>query len=152
MRFSEPVLIAGAGLGGLTAALALAKRSIPVLVCEQAPELGEVGAGITMWPNMTIVLEHLGLREEMERLGFVPAHMGQRHFESGELLRRTIVGTSRREEYGAPQYFMHRADLHQMLVDAVRTIDPEAILLDHTLTGFEQDENGVDAIFANGRR
>jgi salicylate hydroxylase len=152
VSFDNPILVVGAGLGGLTAALALARRNIPVLACEQAPELGEVGAGITMWPNMTVVLEHLGLREEMERLGFVPAHMGQRHFETGELMRRTIVGSSLREKYDAPQYFMHRADLHQMLVDAVRAIVPDAILLDHMLTGLQQDADGVDAIFANGRR
>ncbi|GIW07929.1 MAG: monooxygenase [Dehalococcoidia bacterium] len=148
----DPVLIVGAGLGGLTAALALLRRGIPVVVAEQTPELGDVGAGITMWPNATVVLEALGLREALERNGDVPADMGVRHFRTGDVLRRTVVGSTLRERYGAPQYFMHRADLHRVLVDAVRALAPNAILLGHALIGIDQDASGVTAIFANGVR
>ncbi|MFN8533293.1 MAG: FAD-dependent monooxygenase [Dehalococcoidia bacterium] len=145
-----PVLIVGAGLGGLTTALALLQHGIPTIVAEQAPELGEVGAGITMWPNATLVLENLGLREQLAAIAFVPASLGVRHYRTGELLRRSIGGSDLREVYGAPQYFLHRADLQQLLAEAVRTRAPDAIRLDHALVALDQDAGGVDAHFANG--
>jgi salicylate hydroxylase len=148
---NEPglVLVIGAGLGGLTAALALRRVGRPVEIFEQADELGDVGAGITMYPNATRVLEHLGLGSAMEARAVIPETGGARHWQTGELLRHGPTGQAVRERYGAPQYFMHRADLHEILVEAVQQAGG-AIHLGHTFERFELRDDGVVAHFANG--
>lgn len=146
-----PVLVIGAGLGGLTATLALASRGCSVLLFEQAPELGDVGAGITMYPNATRVLEALGLGEALAAQAVLPSSGGSRHWKTGELLRVTPNGAASRERYGAPQYFIHRADLHAILVDAVR-VAGVPIALGHSFHRFEETAEGVVAEFENGAR
>lgn len=114
------VIIIGAGLGGLTAALALEKRGHRVEVYEQAPHLGEIGAGITLAPNATRVLDAVGLEKEIEAVSTVPTRQGVRHYKTGEILVKTERKENSKDRYGAAYYQTHRADVHKILVDAAR--------------------------------
>ncbi|MFM2411094.1 MAG: hypothetical protein RL481_1922, partial [Pseudomonadota bacterium] len=82
----QDIAIIGAGLGGLTCALALARMGIRICVYEQAPVLAEVGAGITMSPNSSRVFIHLGLEDGLRRLGVVPPKQITQVLATGEIL------------------------------------------------------------------
>jgi salicylate hydroxylase len=145
-------LIIGAGIGGLTAALALQRTGAQVQVYEQAPALGEVGAGLTISPNASHVLDHLGLRQQLSDFGTVLGTGAVRHYATNEVLINTPVGTVEEqvEEFGNINYQIHRADLHKILLDAVLANDPDCMRVDHQLVDLEQNEMSVTARFANG--
>jgi salicylate hydroxylase len=140
------VAIAGAGLGGLTCALALRRAGVAVTVYEQAPQLAEVGAGITMSPNASRVLINLGLGEALERLGYVPPRQWTQNLTTGAVLVDKERGDAMAAKHGAPYVHVHRADLHGALAEAVGA---EQIRLNHKLVG--ADPSGV-LHFADGSR
>ena len=144
------VSIIGAGMGGLTAALALQKLGLRVSVHEQAPELGEVGAGLTISPNATRALEYVGLGPFMEANGDTPSTGALIHYKTGEPLTLTQSQGSFKDRFGAEYYQIHRADLHDALVDAVQANDADAIVLNHEFESLAQDDAQVTATFANG--
>jgi salicylate hydroxylase len=144
------VTLIGAGIGGLTAALALQSRGFKVAVYEQAPQLAEVGAGLTLSPNATHALESVGLGLTLSRLASRPSRQAVLHYHTGEVLVDQERGDLPKKQYGADYYQIHRADLHNMLADAVRANDPEAIKLSHAFVGLAQNNNAVDVTFANG--
>lgn len=146
----EKVLIAGGGIGGLTAALALAKEGIQVELFEQAEELGEVGAGIQLSPNCTRVLHHLGLEEALKQRAFLPVGVELRSWASGNTLRASPLGDSVVESFGFPYYHMHRADLMSVLADAVSSNPDIKLNLGNRLTGFTQSESHVVANTPSG--
>jgi salicylate hydroxylase len=146
---AQGVIIAGAGLGGLVAALALQRAGVPVRVYERAAELGEVGAGISLAPNATRVLIALGLRDEMDRIANSPDAMGRKDWATGEIIALDAA-PEYEATYGAPYWQVHRADLHDLLVRAVRRNDAGAIALNSELVSFDDDGNGVTATFADG--
>ena len=127
------IAVIGAGLGGLTCALALLQSGHRVRVYEQAAQLAEVGAGITLSPNASKVLIALGLGEGIDRLGFIPERQWTQNLTTGEILVDRPRGANFAEIYGSPYTHLHRADLHQLLVSAVLDVDPEAIKLNHQL-------------------
>jgi salicylate hydroxylase len=145
------ILIIGAGLGGLTAALALQKAGFHVSVYEQADALGEVGAGVTITPNGGHVLDHLLGEDVMRHICNVPPSGAIKHYKTGEIIVDTERGDLPRQRYGADYCQTHRADLHGALVDAVGSMDPSAIHLDSCFTGLEEKDDGITAIFANGK-
>lgn len=147
---NAPVLIVGAGIGGLTAALALQRLGQRVAVYEQAPFLTEVGAGLTLASNGTIVLQHLGLRDALLDLGVVPDHGAVKHYRTGRTLVDIPRGKVQLERFGAPYLQIHRADLHEALVVAVRSNDPGCLHTGHALTDLGQDPDGVTALFSQG--
>ena len=144
------VLVIGAGMGGLTAALALQKLGFKVKVFEQAPELGEVGAGLTISPNATRALEFVGLGPFMAEAADKPSSGALVHYRTGDVLTKTQRDGSFLEQYGAEYYQIHRADLHDALVAAVRAHDETAIFLSHSFETLTQNESGVTAHFTNG--
>ncbi len=144
------VIIIGAGMGGLTTALALQKLGFDVKVYEQAPELGEVGAGLTISPNATKALEYVGLGPFMAANGDTPSTGALIHYKTGEALTETQRDGSFKEKFGAEYYQIHRADLHDALASAVRANDAGAIVLDHTFETLTQDDSSVTVTFANG--
>ncbi|HSV79054.1 MAG TPA: FAD-dependent oxidoreductase [Ramlibacter sp.] len=121
------VVVIGAGIGGLTAARALMQRGFEVTVLEQARELREVGAGLQISPNGNRVLAALGLGEAMDRIAAEPAGKKVRLWNTGQTWNLFDLGASSRERYGHPYFTVHRADLHQVLIDGVKALQPDAI-------------------------
>ncbi|MCS6802634.1 MAG: FAD-dependent monooxygenase [Chloroflexota bacterium] len=145
------ILIIGAGIGGLSAALALLQRGIAAEVYEEASELGDVGAGLSIQPNARRVLASLGLIEDLADDVVAANGAARRDYWTGEILslNRYEQADWRTSENGV--WFVHRADLHRALVTGIRRLAPGAIHLDHQLVGLTQDDTGVEAHFANGR-
>ena len=137
------VLISGGGIGGVTAALCLAKVGYEVDIYEQAPEFGEIGAGLQLSPNCTRVLHHLGLAEPLKACSFVPDGTEFRVWRSGKVVSGFSLGEGVHETYGFPYYHIHRADLHGVLVDAARQCDAIGLHQASQVTDFEQDASGV---------
>src|SRR3954465_9153069 len=130
-RMEQNIAIIGGGIGGLTAALALIRQGIAVDVYEQAPELKELGAGVQISPNGTRVLGALGLGKEAERLGVVVAGKEIRLWSTGQTWKLFDLGRVSVERYGSPYMMFHRGDLHMMLLDAIRSVRPDAIRINH---------------------
>jgi salicylate hydroxylase len=146
------ILIVGGGIGGLAAALALLRRGIDVTVCEQAPALTEVGAGIQIGANGMRVLYALGLKAAIDRTAFFASGKQARLWNTGESWTTFDLGAVAQERYGAPHVFMHRGDLQAALADAVRAAKPDAIALGRSLATLTQDDAGVEATFRDGTR
>ena len=144
------VLIAGAGIGGLTAALSLLKRGFDVQVFEQASALREVGAGLQLSPNALRALYQLGLCEALSRIAVEPAGKEIRLWNSGQTWNLFDLGASAVAEYGYPYIMVYRPDLHRVLVDAVRALRPDAITLGAQCVSFTQDDDGVALTLADG--
>src|SRR5690349_13956096 len=115
----QNVAIIGAGLGGLNAAIALRQRGFKVTVFEQAPELGEIGAGIQLSPNASRVLMALGLDKAFEAIAFEPNRHVVRNGTTGGIVSATQMRGVFRSQYGAGYFGAHRADLHAVLQSAV---------------------------------
>ena len=143
------VLIVGAGIGGLTTALALQQAGIRVSIYEQASVLAEVGAGLTVASNGALVLQHLGLGPVLDDLAVVPGHGSVMHYRTGKTLVDIPRGATQIERFGAPYCQIHRNDLHQALVAAVRSADANCLHLGCALEDFGQDSSGVTALFNN---
>lgn len=146
---TERIAIIGAGLGGLVAALALAKRGADVSVYEQADQLGDVGAGISLTPNASSILESLGMREFLESVGEQPPANFTRHYKTWELLVDIQRGDTR-AEYGAPYYQIHRADLHNALVELLEKARPGCIHTGKAATRVDDRTSGATVHFADG--
>jgi salicylate hydroxylase len=142
------VLIAGAGIGGLTAALALRRAGFDAHVYEQARVLREVGAGVAISPNAVKVLQELGLTEALRTVGVVSHSMDSRDWQTGALLGRVPLADAAVERWGAPFYHLHRADLHDVLRAA---LGDQHITLGARCVAVEQRDSGVTARFADGR-
>lgn len=143
-------LIAGGGIGGLVAALALNQRGFETLVYEQAPELHELGAGVTITPNGSRVLCELGLRPAMETIVSVLPGREMRLFNTGETWRLPVTDVEAR--FGSPFWPVHRADLHQTLGNALARRAPGSIRVGARCTGFEQHTDRVTLLLENGER
>jgi salicylate hydroxylase len=141
---SRPVLIAGAGIGGLTAALALARKGFEVTVYEQAARLEETGAGIQLSPNAVHVLRVLGVDEAIAPLGVMPEEIRVMSARGREITRLPL-GRTAEERYGAPYRVVHRADLQAVLLAAVRQEPEIGLHLGTSLQDFAVHANGVTA-------
>ncbi|WP_142781720.1 FAD-dependent monooxygenase [Agrobacterium sp. T29] len=148
---SQGIIIAGGGIGGLTAALALLRKGFDVTVVEQAAELKEIGAGLHMGPNGASALFGLGLKDALMEKGVLSAKREMRLWNTGEAWSLVAHGAGSEERYGAPYMLLHRADLHGMLRDAVLAMKPDAVLLKSKVAGLEQDERGAEVLLADGR-
>jgi 3-hydroxybenzoate 6-monooxygenase len=149
---ADPILIAGGGIGGLAAALVLARQGHAVEVFEQADALGEIGAGIQLGPNSFRIFEHLGLGEAIRRVAYFPPHLVMRDVRSGELVVSAPAGEHTRATYGYPYGVIYRVDLHQVLLDACRALPSIGLHVKSKVMGFTQTEAAVDVQLADGRR
>jgi salicylate hydroxylase len=142
-------LIAGAGIGGLAAGLALARRGLHVEIFERAPALQEFGAGLQLTPNATRVLEKLGALEAVRSLAMAPrAIQILRGRDGAELARLPIADAERR--WGAPYLVIHRADLQQTLAQAAAQCPEIALRLGTEVAGVGTDGDQVSVGLKRG--
>lgn len=143
------ILIAGGGIGGLTAALALLRRGFEVEVHEQAQVLREVGAGVQISPNGARVLFELGVGEAVAAISSETRGKEIRLWNSGEAWPIADVLAEAKQRYGYPYFTVYRPDLLAALEAALRQAAPGALRLGHKVEGFEEGE-GVRLRFADG--
>ncbi|HNS27888.1 MAG TPA: FAD-dependent monooxygenase [Steroidobacteraceae bacterium] len=144
------IAVVGAGIGGLAAALGLQRAGFRVSVHEQAPELGEVGAGLSLGPTAAHALRWLGLGPALDLHAYLPENQAVRHYQDGHALQWINRGRSLLQKYGERYYLIHRADVHDALAAAVRANDPDAIRLGRRCTGLEQTANSATVRFEDG--
>ncbi|MEE8332839.1 MAG: FAD-dependent monooxygenase [Alphaproteobacteria bacterium] len=146
----QKILIAGAGIGGLSAASCLMKAGFDVEIYEQAPELSEIGAGIQLSANAMHVLNYLGMGEAIGAVSVRPGAYVFRAFDTGEVIQRFALSDEHEKLHGAPYNQLHRADLHNLLAATARELKPDLVHLNHRAVGFEEDDEGVRLDFADG--
>jgi salicylate hydroxylase len=144
------ILIAGAGLGGLTAASCLMKAGHKVEVYEQAPALGEIGAGIQISANAMHVLRDLGLEAAIRAVGVHPAAYVFRLFDSGEEIQRFSLAQEHERIHGAPYTQLHRADFHDILARKALEFDPNMVRLNRKVVGYVEHDDSVELRFEDG--
>ncbi|MEJ7930551.1 FAD-dependent monooxygenase [Ramlibacter sp. AN1015] len=146
------ILVAGAGIGGLTAALCLAQRGFQVQVFEQASALKALGAGLQLSANATRVLFTLGLGEAVQALTILPGKKCIRLWNTGQEWELFDLGRESIERYGYPYMMLYRPDLHGELVRALNERCPGALQLDAKVVEVRQDAREVELVLQDGRR
>jgi salicylate hydroxylase len=141
------IIVIGAGIGGLAAALTLGRAGFEVQVFEQAEELREVGAGVQISPNASRILERLGLAGQLRRFGVRPRFTVIHRWDDGREIARQPLADACERNFGAPYYHFHRAELLDLLSAAVPT---GVIHLNHRFIGLTQYADRVEVKFDNG--
>ena len=144
------ILIAGGGIGGVTAALALLRRGHEVEVLEQAPELREVGAGLQISPNAARVLHALDLLAQVEQIAFRPERIEMRFGRSGRKVFTIPLAAEAVHRWGAPYLHVHRADLLEVLAGELRAKAPGAVRTGACVKRYVATDNLVEVHLANG--
>ena len=137
------LLICGGGIGGLAAALACARAGWQVDLLEQSPVFGEVGAGIQLGPNVVRVLDAMGLGAALRQVAAIPTHLEVRNALTTERLGVLPLGHRAAQRYGAPYVTIARADMHTLLLDAVRVTGGTDLHLDSRVLHVMQDAQRV---------
>ncbi len=145
-----PILIAGGGIGGLSAALALARKGRRVRVLEKAPEFGEIGYGIQMGPNVSRMLDLLGVLKALEPHSVFPDALKLIDALDNREITRIALGNRFLERYQYRYFVIHRRDLHGAILDACRQRGEITLEASRGLTGFEQRGNSVIVRCDNG--
>src|SRR5215813_9086931 len=118
-----PVLVAGGGIGGLAAALALARRGLPVKVLEQASQIGEIGAGIQLGPNAFSAFDALGVGPRARKSAVYTERLLMMDAVDESEVANMPVGEAFRARFGNPYAVAHRADVHLALYEGVQASD-----------------------------
>jgi salicylate hydroxylase len=147
---TERMVVSGAGIGGLCAALALLQRGFEVTVCEQASQLREVGAGVQLSPNGTRVLASLGVLEDLRAVAVEAEAKEIRLWNSGEKWPLFDLGAAAMAEYGFPYLMVHRGDLQTVLARAVERAAPGTIRLGAEVVDVRDGGDSAAAILADG--
>ncbi len=147
-----PVVVAGGGIGGLAAALALTRRGFAVKVLEQSPELGEIGAGIRFGPNAFAALDALGIGGKARDRAVYIDEMVMHDALDETLVGRIPTGKMFRQRFGNPYAVIHRADIHRSLLEGAQETGDVEVLTSTRVERVEQDANGVTVIDTKGGR
>ena len=146
----KPILIAGGGIGGLAAAMALAQKNIPSLVLEKAQRLGEIGAGIQLGPNAFHCFDRLGVGETARQMAvYIDSLRLMDSIADGEICHIDL-GEVFRKRFGNPYAVVHRGDLHGVLLKACQDHKLVELRTSSEVTVYEQDGKGVVARLAGG--
>ncbi len=143
---ARTVIVAGAGIGGLTAALALARNGFRVVVLEQAERLEETGAGIQLSPNAARTLIDLGLERRLRPLAIAPEALRVLNAASGREIVRMPLGDTAQQRYGAPYWVIHRGDLQAALAAAASEHLDITVKLGMHVEDFVGYTNGVTVL------
>jgi salicylate hydroxylase len=135
--------VVGAGIGGLTAALCLARQGHAVTLVERRSGFSEVGAGLQLSPNASRILIELGLGPALRRVATEPERVSVRAVRSGDRIGEVALGSFVRERFGAPFWVVHRADLQRILLDAVRSETSIRLLMGRTVERVAQSPRAV---------
>ena len=146
----EEVIVVGGGIGGLAAAYGVAKLGKSVTVIEQAPEFGEVGAGLQVGPNGLRALDALGVLEEVYKLAVFPRRHVFMDALDGKELSAVQFGDSFKEKFGYPYIVIHRTDLHSVLLKACQSLPNVSFLTNHRLASVEEHADYVELQCENG--
>jgi salicylate hydroxylase len=141
------VAVVGGGIGGLTLAIALRRRDVPVEVYEQAPDLREIGAGVALSANATRHLHRLGLGEALDAVSVQPSALVVRRWDDGRIIAAHAMGERYRSEFGAPYYGVHRAALQRVFAAA---LGAEGVQHDRRCAAVNGDADGARIEFADG--
>ncbi|WP_244544407.1 MULTISPECIES: FAD-dependent monooxygenase [unclassified Beijerinckia] len=136
-------IIAGAGIGGLTAALALSRAGFRVSVLERAAMLDEVGAGLQLSANATSILRDLGLLERLHRVALTPEALHVRRASDGTQLMRMPFGALAETRWGAPHLVVHRADLQRLLLEEAARSPDISVETNTEVLGFTTLTGGI---------
>ena len=147
----DPILIVGGGLGGLTAALALARHGRSVRVLEGAQAFGAIGYGIQFGPNVFHVLDRIGVSDAVLEKADSPLALLMFDALNGREVTRVPTGASFRSRFKYPYIIIHRIDLHNALLDACRRDPLITLVPDAMVTGFEEHGDGVTVTTEDGR-
>jgi salicylate hydroxylase len=145
----KKVVIAGGGIGGLAAALACARRGLPVQLLERAAQLSEVGAGIQIGPNVTRILQAWGLGALLSQVAAFPGQLQARDAQTGRVLGTLRLGKRAQARYGAPYATIHRADLQGLLLRASQAAGVN-MLLGQTVQAWQDTEAALQVNTAQG--
>jgi 3-hydroxybenzoate 6-monooxygenase len=146
-----PIIVAGGGIGGIAAALALVRQGYKVKVLEQASKLGEIGAGLQVGPNGFAAFDALGVGEQMRARAVYTDHMVMHDAIDEYQVGFIPTGEAFLKRFGNPYAVIHRADAHQSLLDgATANKDRIELLTATTVTHVEQDETSVTVFDAKG--
>ncbi len=143
------VVIAGGGVGGMAAAIALQQQGASVRIFEQARAYGRIGADVNLTPNAVHALDRLGIGEALRRTAARPEFRISRMWDTGAETSRLPMSAAAEAKYGAPQLTIHRADLLRSLEDA---LVPGTLRLESKVRGIEQGTDGAALLLENGER
>ncbi len=138
-----PVLVAGGGIGGIATALALVRRGLTVKVLEQAPQLGEIGAGVQLGPNAFAAFDALGIGEKARNRAVYIDEMVMHDALDEKLVGRIPTGAAFLKRFGNPYAVIHRADVHGCLLEGAQETQKIEILTATTVQRVDQGEHGV---------
>jgi 3-hydroxybenzoate 6-monooxygenase len=147
---SNPVLVAGGGIGGLAAALALARQGLAVKVLEQSPQIGEIGAGIQLGPNAFAAFDALGVGERARARAVYTERMVMMDAVDESEIASVPVGEAFRRRFGNPYAVIHRADVHNSLLEGVEETERIEFRTSTRVVRYEATAAGVRAIDSNG--
>ena len=141
---TRPVLIVGGGLGGVATALGLGAQGFHVRLLEQSSEIAPIGYGVQIGPNVLPVLERLGLGDDVRRAAYLPDDLLLLDAYTGEkLVRVPLKGEAFERRYPAPYIAIHRVDLHEILLKAVRQMPNVDLNQATTVAGYTQTADAV---------
>ena len=143
MSAANQVIVVGGGIGGLSAALALSRKGIPVLVLEQAPEFKEIGAGIQLGPNVFRMFEVLGLTKEMFHWCAFPEGLEFRNSITAETIIDMRIDQRFHAKYNAPYGVIHRADMLNVILDACKTSNLIKLVTSQKVVSIDDDGSAV---------
>lgn len=147
-----PVLVAGGGIGGLAAALALVRQGFQVQVFEQAPEIGEIGAGIQLGPNAFHALDALGVGEKARSRAVFTDYMVMHDAVDAKLIGKIPTDENFRKRFGNPYAVIHRVDIHLSLLEGAKETGRVEFFTNTRIEKVEQDANGVTVTDQNGKQ
>ena len=148
---THPILVVGGGIGGLSAALVLARRGWPVEILERTKIFSEAGAGIQLGPNATRILQRWGLDEPMRAVVSCPQEVRVRNLRTGEVLGNVPLGDTAASRYGAPYWVVHRQDLQAVLLEAIGAEPRISIQQGFAATDLDQDAGGAMVLSSDGK-